>query len=145
MSSPPRGGPATVNGILYQILWSLLRALKMHVRECDRSSADNSVERAVLVLEPREGGGDVQERSGRRRVVEQLKAKSGGGTWSLTDLVKEVLPDLYLARDPAAAWWAWQRKQGYPTPRPRSFTAKPCSPCKRQSKSLGSFEKRTGC
>jgi hypothetical protein len=83
------------------MLWSLLRALKMHVRECDRSSADNSVERAVLVLEPREGGGDVQERAGRRRIVEQLKAKSGGGTWSLSEVVKEVLPDLYLARDPA--------------------------------------------
>lgn len=29
MTSPPAGGPATVNGVLYQILWSLLRALKM--------------------------------------------------------------------------------------------------------------------
>jgi hypothetical protein len=101
MSSPPRGGPATVNGILYQMLWSMLRALRMHVRECDRSPSDNSVERAVLILEPREGGGDVQEQVGRRRIVEQLKAKPGGGTWSLTAVVKEVLPDLYLARDPA--------------------------------------------
>jgi hypothetical protein len=100
MTSPPRGGPATVNGIVYQMLWSLLRALKMHVRECDRSPTDNSVERAVLVLEPREGGGDVQEFAGRHRIVEQLKAKSGGGTWSFTDVTKEVLPDLYLARDP---------------------------------------------
>jgi hypothetical protein len=101
LSSPPRGGPATVNGIVYQMLWSLMRALSMHVRECDRSPGDNSVERAVLILEPRGGGGDVQQRAGRRRVVEQLKAKSDGGTWSLTDVVKEVLPDLYLARDPA--------------------------------------------
>jgi hypothetical protein len=101
MSSPPRGGSATVNGILYQMLWSLLRALKMHIRECDRSPLDNSIERAVLILEPSQGGGDVQEWAGRRRIVEQLKAKSGGGTWSLTDVVKEVLPDLYLARDAA--------------------------------------------
>jgi hypothetical protein len=101
MTSPPSGGPATINGVLYQMLWSLLRALKMQVRECDRSPTDGAVERAVLVLEPREGGGDVQERTGPRRIVEQLKAKAGGGTWSLTAVVKDVLPDLYLARDPA--------------------------------------------
>lgn len=103
MTSPPRGGSATINGIVYQMLWSLLRALRMYVRECDRSATDDSVERAVLILEPHEGGGDVQERGGRRRVVEQLKTKSGGDTWSLAEVVQEVLPDLYLARDPAFA------------------------------------------
>src|SRR5262245_6354838 len=101
MTSPPAGGPATVNGVLYQMLWWLLRALKMHVLECKCSQTDNAIERAVLVVEPRGGGGDVQERRGGQRVVEQLKAKAGGGTWSLTDVVQGVLPDLYLARDPS--------------------------------------------
>jgi hypothetical protein len=98
MILPPAGGPATIYGVLYQMLWSLLRALKMNVRECHRSPTDNKIDSAILVLEPRGGGGDVQERSGRRRIVEQLKAKAAGGTWSLREVVEEVLPDLYLAR-----------------------------------------------
>lgn len=101
MNSPPAGGPATVYGVLYQMLWSLLRALKVNVRQCHRSPTDDRIERATLILEPRGGGGDVQERTGRRRIVEQLKAKSAGGTWSFREVVEEVLPDLYLARDPA--------------------------------------------
>ena len=44
-----------------------------------------------------------------------------------------------------AAWWASQKKQGYPMLRPRSFMAKPCSPCKRPSRNLGLCERRTGC
>ena len=55
--------------------------------------------KALLVLEPIGGGGDLQQIEGVRRIVEQLKADSSPGPWSLTVVVREVLPDLYLAID----------------------------------------------
>ncbi len=99
MSKTAAGGAATVNGVIYQMLWALLRAARLNALRFDRPADDAPLEGAVLVLEPRGGGGDVQEVAGGRRVVEQLKAKSGGGTWSLREVVEDVLPDLFLARD----------------------------------------------
>ncbi len=65
---------------------------------------DGQLFAATLVLEPKSGG-DLQVHSGRGRIIEQWKAKGGGGTWSLKSVVEEVLPDLYRAvgdsRDPS--------------------------------------------
>src|SRR5690348_14374460 len=97
MSRPTAGGSATVNGVLYQMLCSLLRAVKVYTQAPERSPQDGAFTQAVLILEPRQGGGDVQERRGRSRVVEQIKARPDGGAWSLREVVEEVLPDLYLA------------------------------------------------
>ncbi len=33
----PAGGPGTINGVLYQLLWSLLRASKAHVVDVTRA------------------------------------------------------------------------------------------------------------
>jgi hypothetical protein len=100
MSAPPAGGPATINGIIYQMLWSLLRAVRLYTKECDKDPQNGSVQRALLILEPLKGGGDIQQIQGPQRIVEQLKARSDGGTWSLREVIEEVLPDLYLAYDP---------------------------------------------
>ncbi|WP_397570430.1 hypothetical protein [Schlesneria sp. T3-172] len=97
--SVPAGGPATINGILYQMLWSLLRAVRLYTLDCDKDSKSGSIQRALLVLEPLRGGGDLQQVRGPARIVEQLKARSDEGTWSLREIIEEVLPDLYLAYD----------------------------------------------
>jgi hypothetical protein len=98
MAKVPPGGPATINGVLYQMLWSLLRAVKLQTREYV-ADAFGQPSRAILILEPIGGGGDLQRVEGPKRAVEQLKADSSRGTWSLTDVVRDVLPDLYLAVD----------------------------------------------
>ena len=66
--------------------------LKIHVKG---AAAAGSGE-ALLVLEPAGGGGDLRVTTDVTE-VEQLKAKSDGGTWSLQTIIREVLPDLFLA------------------------------------------------
>lgn len=100
MSNAPPGGPATINGVLYQSLWSLLRAVRVHIQEV-QLAPDSAIEKTRLVLEPCPGGGDLQVNRGAARIVEQLKACREDDTWPLTDIVREVLPDLYVAYDPA--------------------------------------------
>jgi len=102
MSSVPVGGPSTINGVLYQILWCLFRTARLHVSECNLDRSSGEIARAVLRLEPELGGGDAQEIVENRRVVVQLKARSDEGTWSLREVVEDVLPDLYLGVDPNA-------------------------------------------
>jgi hypothetical protein len=96
MATVPAGGPSTVNGILYQLLYSLLTLGSF--RATGQRLAEGRLEQATLILEP-SSGGDQQTISAGKRVVTQLKARSTAGPWSLQELVREVLPDLYLAVD----------------------------------------------
>lgn len=80
------GGAATHKGMWYQALWCVLQAA--------RARLDASDSGLRLVLEPL-GGDAWLERTGHRRVV-QLKT-AYRGTWSLKEVVEEVLPDLYRA------------------------------------------------
>lgn len=90
---PGSGGSATVNGILYQVLGTLGLATTQTLRA---AVADGDVSHAILVIEPQHGG-DVQVVSPHGIVVEQWKSKTGGGPWSLAQVIDEVLPDLFLA------------------------------------------------
>lgn len=92
------GGSGTINGVVYQLLWSLLRVVKVRVIEPVRADT-LSPESVTLILEPHGGGGDLQLKRRCRLVVEQVKSRSGGGTWSLREVVEDVLPDLFLAVD----------------------------------------------
>jgi hypothetical protein len=95
-AAPPPGGPSTVWGILYQMLWCLLRALRVNVTGVEEDG-NGQIRQVMLRLEPRSGG-DVEELGPTRRVI-QLKTRSGGRTWSLRDVIVDVLPDLYKAVD----------------------------------------------
>lgn len=90
------GGAATNKGIWYQALWIVLQAAADWVGINAQTRSNCSNEFVRLVLEPK--GGDVRiEYLNSRRIV-QLKVKSRG-TWSLKDVITEVLPDLYRAVD----------------------------------------------
>lgn len=99
MSTVPSGGAANINGVLYQMLWTLLRTLSIRVLSSRIDDANGTILEATVCSEPSGGGGDVQENGPNGRVVYQLKAKSDEGPWSLKEVVEEVLPDLYLAVD----------------------------------------------
>ena len=58
----------------------------------------------ILRLEPIGGGGDLQEISAAGTIVEQVKARSDGGAWSLREVIDGVLPDLYRADPPATSY-----------------------------------------
>ncbi len=94
MQSTQPGGSANVSGIIYQMLWCLLRALRIRVTAPTDEAAESC--EALLVLEPKRGGGDLQVVSDVTE-IEQLKAKSDAGTWSLQTVICDVLPDLFLA------------------------------------------------
>lgn len=89
------GGSANINGILYQILGTLDQAMNLRL-EAMVTNRDEILQ-ARLIIEPSGGGGDLQIHSPRGRRIQQWKAKSKGGTWSLAKVVEDVLPDLYLA------------------------------------------------
>lgn len=92
----PPGGPSTVNGVLYQMLYSLLTLGGFRV--LGHQVGEGQLEQVTLVLEP-SSGGDQQALYPGKRVVTQLKARSTGGPWSLQEIVRGVLPDLYRAVD----------------------------------------------
>lgn len=96
MSTVPRGGAATINGVLYQMLWSLFQVATLRVSDFSQDS-DDAIAAATLILEPVPGGGDLQLHAGDGVVVEQVKSRGGNGTWSLKEVVESVLPDLMLA------------------------------------------------
>ncbi|HWW62184.1 MAG TPA: hypothetical protein VN181_12510, partial [Thermoanaerobaculia bacterium] len=83
------GGAANIYGIVYQILRTAKWAVQMHL-----TAPAKSLRSASLVAEPR-AGGDLQVKFADRRVVLQFKTRSGSRTWSLREVVDEVLPDLY--------------------------------------------------
>lgn len=88
------GGSATVYGVLYQMLRAAHWAKEIRLK----STIDGgSLASAQLIIEPQGGGGDVQVVAPGKRIVEQLKAKSDQGTWSVQSIVSEVLPDLVRA------------------------------------------------
>lgn len=93
----PRGGPATINGVLYQMLWSLLQTARVHVEVQEAEGEPQEIQSAQLILEPR--GGDLQRIQGAARIVEQLKSRPADRTWSFRNVVEDVLPDLYRAVD----------------------------------------------
>ena len=94
MNSSPPGGPATISGIVYQLLWSLFCATEIRVHSTDISMDGSVGSQATLILEPR-GGGDIQVVNSEGRAVQQLKV--GSHSWSLRSLITDVLPDLYLS------------------------------------------------
>lgn len=97
-SSPtPKGGPSTINGVLFQMLWSLLRAGTIEA-SCKWDPTSSEISSATLVLEP-SNGGDLQIHSAGSREVEQMKTRTTGDSWSIKELVDDVLPDLYRAID----------------------------------------------
>lgn len=97
MKSIPAGGPSTVNGVLYQLLFSLLTVGGF--RPVGPKLTSGVLDRVTLILEPSTGG-DQQSFHLGKRVVTQLKARSTGGSWSLQEIIRGVLPDLYRAVDP---------------------------------------------
>lgn len=88
------GGPATLYGVLFQLLGNSHRAVTFALRDFDSDGKD--LKAAQLVIEP-EDGGDIRIEDDRTVVVEQWKSKRTRGAWSLRRIIKEVLPDLYLA------------------------------------------------
>ncbi len=77
------------------MLWCLLRSLQLRI-DSPISASDGTP--GLLVLEPKNGGGDVRVISAVTE-IDQLKSKSDLGTWSLQSIISNVLPDLYLAVD----------------------------------------------
>src|ERR1700686_766096 len=92
------GGSATINGILFQVLGALARAAQLQV---DATLHDETADRILLRIEPSGGGGDLQIHFPTKRIVEQWKARTGGGTWSLRNIIDDVLVDLYRAVEDA--------------------------------------------
>jgi hypothetical protein len=90
------GGSATANGILYQILGTLGRAVDISLRA---HVEGEDIGHAILVIEPIGGGGDLQILRNRSRIVEQWKSRTTNRPWSLNDLITDVLPDLFCAVD----------------------------------------------
>lgn len=87
------GGPAAINGFLYQILHHLgwIADVKLTGTVIDQALAGD----ATLVLEPR-GGGDARVEQAGVYVVEQYKTRPHG-TWSVNEIIHKVLPDLRRA------------------------------------------------
>lgn len=90
------GGPATIHGIFYQMLWSLLQALGEAYCKVTLDPKGVPVT-ATVVLEPSTGG-DLLVISPTFRIVEQIKTTQAN-TWSFREVVEQVLPDLYKAVD----------------------------------------------
>ena len=91
------GGPAAINGFLYQILHHIDWLARVRLTSALRGSR---VEGPRLVLEPR-GGGDAKALAAGFYLVEQYKTRTGR-TWSLAAL-NDVLADLRKAVDRSRA------------------------------------------
>ena len=53
------GGSSTINGVLYQMLWSLLRTTELYVTQCLKDAHSGEITKVILRLEPLQGGGDI--------------------------------------------------------------------------------------
>ena len=87
------GGPAAINGFLYQILHHIEGIASVRLE-----GADQEAKNALLVLEPRNGG-DAQAETPDQYLVEQYKTRTNR-TWALTD-VETILRDLRKAVPPS--------------------------------------------
>lgn len=85
------GGPAAINGFLYQIIQHLGWLADVAL---SGTLDGHEIEEACLVLEPRSGGDARAEASG-IYLVEQYKTRRGG-TWAVSD-IQSVLRDLRKA------------------------------------------------
>lgn len=81
-----------MNGVVCQLLWSLLRMWRVTVCEVQEGQTLLQPQGVTIILEPSEGG-DLEVPG----AVEQIKARSTGRPWSLEDVIRGVLPDLYRA------------------------------------------------
>lgn len=92
--TPPAGGPAAINGFLYQLLLHLSGIAQA---QCLQAIDGQALQGDwTLVLEPRSGADAEVDLHG-ELVVEQYKVRSGGGTWSIRELIEEVLRGLRRA------------------------------------------------
>jgi hypothetical protein len=82
--------------VLYQILGSFDQAMHIHLKKYNENPDNDEYQ---LILEPKGGGGDTVVTSSKGKIVQQWKAKSDHGSWSLAKIIDEVIPDLYLAVD----------------------------------------------
>lgn len=92
---PPTGGPAAINGFLYQIIQHL--GWLSSVRLTGKLRGDD-ISNARLVLEPASGG-DAHAEAPTAYIVEQYKTRNAR-TWPLRD-IKPVLKDLRRAVPPS--------------------------------------------
>ncbi len=90
---PGTGGAATAAGVAYQALWVLLQAAEATLVDAHKT-ADGHLDELCLILEPY--AGDAQLLGPQSRRVVQLKTLTSG-TWSLKDVIVQVLPNLYRA------------------------------------------------
>lgn len=97
------GGPAAINGFLYQILHHLGWLANVTLTG---TLAEQEITDARLVLEPRTGG-DARAEGAAIHLVEQYKTREGA-TWSLAD-IHSVLRDLRKAVSPARPDYARYR------------------------------------
>src|ERR1700741_5246887 len=95
------GGSATINGILFQLLGTLARTAQLQL---EAAQQQESADRVLLRIEPLGGGGDLRIHFPTKRIIEQWKARTGGGPWSLRQIIDNVLVDLYRAVDGANLW-----------------------------------------
>lgn len=96
MAKKNKGGPSTINGILYQMLYALFTVSKLRI---DQIEKDKDINEIRLILEPMGGGGDQRIVRNNQYIVEQLKARTTNKPWSLKEIIESVLPDLYKAVD----------------------------------------------
>lgn len=89
-------GAATAYGMLYQILRTIQWSQKLIF-------GPNQLE-IVLLVET--DGGDLQAIDPQSRIVEQIKSRRSDKPWSLREVIKHVLPDLFRATEglPAAKY-----------------------------------------
>ena len=87
------GGPAAINGFLYQILKHLHWLASARIE--GQVSGAGVTGDARIILEPRDGG-DARLQGQSVYLVEQYKTRPDG-TWSVQSIIDDVLPDLRLA------------------------------------------------
>jgi hypothetical protein len=87
------GGPAAINGFLYQILKHLNWLASVHFTGQIRGSGVTGD--ACIILEPKDGG-DARLDGQNMYLVEQYKTRSDR-TWSAQSIINDVLPDLRMA------------------------------------------------
>ena len=85
------GGRWAITGFLYQMLGSLGHVGR--IAASDAQFTGDRVKSLQLILEPQDGG-DVRVEDRDQRIVEQYKFRENGQTWSVSEIVDEILADL---------------------------------------------------